>query len=658
MIMKHLKNKTAVLLFSVLVATIFSPLHCQAQFAVGGTAPDFSLQDIYGRSHSLASMQEHSLVVLYFFNTRSSSSQDGLLILNRLIGKYGSTDLIVWGITNSPKNEVSDFIVTHHAVFPVIMDNAKVSETYQAQLILPTVVVLGPKLKVIDFFQGGGATTERMLVSLAERELQRDAPLVAEALSQEVQEKNPANTKAKTIYGYAALKSGKTDKANDVFSQLSEKPGKDGVLGDEGLVAVLAQQGKTEQALKKATELEAKAPERGFAHKVKGDILYGQNKPDQALAEYKQAAAKPEAEGFQKTEAHNKLGRLYASTGNYKQARVEFDQTVAIDPYNVVAMANKGISYQKEGDWDKALQMFQQANAIKQQDLYTSALVSKAQNMIDLQKNIAEKSRIDTLVKDLAERFRKQEKAPVSADKDTWTSRPMIVSFVDFQEKGVLTERDGISMVLTSQLAEILNASGRVQVVERVVLDRLLAELNLGSSELADPDTALKLGRVLAAKLIGTGSILHLPDSSMLSIRMIDTETTAIPKVLTKKLAAGAILPESELHALNREILKTVIEKYPLHGYIVESSGEQATINLGSRQGVVGGTKFDVIEEGKPVEYKGKVLHALSKTVAKVEVVTVDPDMCSVRILQKDRALVRDDKIREINDIVASKGEN
>ena len=656
--MRYFQQKTAVLLLSLLVTAAFFPLPCQGQFAVGGTAPDFSLQDIYGRSHSLASMQEHSLVVLYFFNTRSSSSQDGLLILNRLIGKYGNTDLIVWGITNSSKSEVSDFIVNHHAGFPVMLDSGGVSETYQAQLILPTVVVVGPKLKVIDFFQGGGATTERMLISLAERELQRDAPLLAEAISGEVQEKNPANTKAKTVYGYAALKAGKTDKANDVFSQLSAKPGKDGVLGDEGLVAVLAQQGKTEQALKKAKEVETKAPDRGFVNKVKGDILYSQNKPEQALVEYKQAAAKPEAETFQQTEAHNKLGRLYASVGNYKQARVEFDQTVAIDPYNVVAMANKGISYQKEGDWDKALQVFQQANEIKQQDLYTAALVSKAQSMVDLQRNIAEKTRIDTLVKDLAERFRKQEKTPASADKDTWTSRPMILSFIDFQEKGVLTERDGIAMVLTSQLGDLLNASGRVQVVERVVLDRLLAELNLGSSELADPETALKLGRVLAAKLIGTGSILHLPDASMLNIRMIDTETTAIPKVLTKQFASGTIPLESELHALNREILRTVIEKYPLHGYVIDSNGEQATINLGSRQGVVGGTKFDVIEEGKPVEYKGKVLRGLPRTIAKIEVVNVEPDMCSARVLQKDRALVRDDKIREFNDTLASKGDN
>jgi tetratricopeptide (TPR) repeat protein/peroxiredoxin len=655
--MKNVTRKTAVLVVTLLVTALFSSGVSYSQFGVGGVAPDFSLQDIYGRNHKLSSMQDHSLIVLYFFNTSSPSSQDGLLILNKLIGKYGNTDLIIWGVANSPKSEVSDFIVKHHAGFPVMIDTSGVSETYQAQLILPTVVIVGPKLKIIDFFQGGGETTEKMLTSLAERELQRDAPLIAEAITQDVQQKNPANTKAKTIYGYAALKSGKTDKAEEVFTQMSADTGKTGIIGDEGLAAVYAQQGKTDQALNAAAKVEKKAPERSFVHKVKGDILYSQNKPEEALAEYQNATEKPEGEVYQKTEAHNKLGRLYASVGNYKQARVEFDQTVAIDPYNVVAMSNKGISYQKEGDWDKALAMFQQANGIKQNDVYAAALAQKAQSMIDLQKNIAEKTRIDTLVKELAERFRKQDKPLSLTEKDTWTSRPMIISFIDFQDKGGLSERDGLSMVLTTQLGSLLNDSGRVQVVERVVIDRLLEELNLGSSELADPETALKLGKVLAAKLVSTGSLLHLPDSTLLSMRMIDTETTAIPKVMTKKLAPGSADLDSEIHALNRDILKTIIEKYPLHGYIIQSSGDQATINLGSRQGVVTGTKFDVIEEGKPIEYKGKTLRGLPKTFGKIEVVTVEPDMCSVRILQKDRVLVQDDKIQEYNEAIPSKGD-
>lgn len=202
--------------------------------------------------------------------------------------------------------------------------------------------------------------------------------------------------------------------------------------------------------------------------------------------------------------------------------------------------------------------------------------------------------------------------------------------------------------MLTSQLAEQLNQSGRVQVVERVIMDRLLEELNIGSSDLADPETALRLGRIMAAKIVTTGSLLHLPDSSLLNMRMIDSETTAIPKVLTRKLPQSGVNFEEDMQWLNRQMLETIVARYPLRGYVVQASGEEAIINLGSGQGVVNGTVFEVIEEGKPVKYKGKTMRGLPVNIGKVEAVRVEPDMCSVRILEQSRPLKRDDKIQEV----------
>ena len=212
-------------------------------------------------------------------------------------------------------------------------------------------------------------------------------------------------------------------------------------------------------------------------------------------------------------------------------------------------------------------------------------------------------------------------------------------------------------MVLTTQLADQLNASGRVQVVERVLIDRLLEELNIGSSELADPATALKLGKVLAAKLISTGSIYHLPNGSLLSLRLIDTETSAIPKVVNRQLASGISL-KKDLHQLNREILTTIILNYPLQAYVVNVTGQQALLNLGSRQGVVLGTKFNVIEESKPIEYKGKKLYSEPSIVAQVEVTKVEPDFCYGNIKNQKRPVTRDDKLEEnIDDLtVKTKG--
>lgn len=615
------------------------------QVSPGQRAPNFSLKDLSGQVRDLSQMKERPMIILYFFDADSRPSQEGLLSLNTLARRHKKTDLAVWAITLSSKGKVGGFAGRTNLVFPILLDDSDVSDLYGARLVLPTVCIVGPGLKVLDYFQGGGKTTQVMLVRLAERELQRKQTVLAKAISEEVIKKNPQDIKARAVRGYATLKRGKIKEAEEIFEGLSRAGVQGESIGKEGLVAVYATKGQPQKALKLAKEVEQMAPKRAYVHVIKGDLLYAQGKKEEAEAEYRKSIRKKDAAPYQKAVRFNQLGRLYASTGHYNKAREIFDRAVAIDPYYVEATTNKGITYEKEGKWGKALESYRQALGLDKNDTFAATLAKKAQEMVELQRDAERKKRIDKLVKELAARYRSQKE--VSAErKDTWTSRPMILSFVDFQEKGGLAERDGFSTVLTVQIAEHLNASGRVQVVERVLIERLLEELNLGSSELADPETALRLGRVLAAKLIGTGSLYYLPSGTLLSLRLIDTETSAIPGMVSRQFTSHASL-EKELFRLNREILRTVISKYPLRGYVVNVSGDRVTMNLGSRQGVVLGTKFEVLKEQKPIKYRGKLLRAAPKSVAEIEVSQVEPDLCYGRLLKQERSVKRDDKVRE-----------
>jgi hypothetical protein len=222
----------------------------------------------------------------------------------------------------------------------------------------------------------------------------------------------------------------------------------------------------------------------------------------------------------------------------------------------------------------------------------------------------------------------------------------MILSFVDIQEKGGLSERDGFSSVLTARLAETLNASGRVKVVERIVLDRLLQELNLGSSELADPEMALRLGKVLAARIIGTGSVFYMPQGTLLSLRLVDTETTGIAQVLTREIDPQVSL-EKELFQINREILKGVMAKYPLRAFVARAGAGESMINIGSKQGVVVGSRFEVLKDGEAVTYKGKTLKGAPKAMGEVEVIRVEPELAYVKLVAGGRPLATDDKLQE-----------
>jgi tetratricopeptide (TPR) repeat protein/peroxiredoxin len=615
------------------------------QLTFGQSAPRFSLEDLKSKRYDLSRMQDQPMLILYFFDIESRPSQEGLLTLNELAERYSKTDLAVWAVTVSSKEKVDEFMTQTKLHFPVLLDRSGVSNLYDAQVILPTVCTLGPGLKVLDYFQGGGKTTEMMLVRLAERELQRKETMIAKAISEDVVKKNPHNVTAKIIKGYAVLKEGNPSEAEKIFKGISDKGGQGEVLGKEGLVAVYADTGESKKALGLAKEVAQKAPERAYVHVIKGNIFYAQGKYGEAQTAYQAAIKKKEAAPYQQAVRYNQLGRLYANLGKYESARDLYEQAVAIDPYYIEATTNKGVTYEKEGRWDKALESYRQALSRDKNDTFAAVLAKKAQEMLELQRDVERKKRIDRLVKDLAARYRSQ-KETESKVEDTWTSRPMILSFVDFQEKGGLAERDGFATVLTTELADLLNASGRVQVVERVLMERLLEELNLGSSELADPKTALKLGKVLAAKLIGTGTLFYFPNTSLLNFRLIDTETSGIAKVITREFSAQKPLTK-ELYRLNRELLKTVISQYPLRGYIVKTERDQAIINIGSNQGVVGGTQFEVVEDREPVKYKGKLLSVAPKPIAQIEVLQVEPGLSYARIVRQERPLSADDKVQE-----------
>ena len=56
---------------------------------------------------------------------------------------------------------------------------------------------------------------------------------------------------------------------------------------------------------------------------------------------------------------------------------------------------------------------------------------------------------------------------------------------------------------------------------------------------------------------------------------------------------------------------------------------------------------FEVLEEQKPIKYKGKVLHSAPKPIAEIEIERVEPDLCYARIISKKRAINNDEKVRE-----------
>jgi tetratricopeptide (TPR) repeat protein len=630
-------------LVAVLAAFLFAPATGHAVVTIGAAAPSFELKDINGKSHSLLELKDSTLSVIYFFDVGSRPSEEGLLSINQLLTSTNS-GLKVLAVTGSPREKVAQFIKSNHLLFPVLLDSGPVRVEYKAKQVLPVICTVGPAQKVLDVFQGGGKTTEKMLARLAERELQRKNTVMAKALSKEVRKKNPRNLVARNVSAAVSTRNGDLVEAEAECRSIQGEGVEGKVQGKECLAQVYLKKGKYDDALKLAKEVEQIDPERSFVHVIKGDALYAKNRKVEAKAEYEKATKKKSSVPYQEAVAYNRLGRINDAAGKKNEAQVLFDKAVSIDPYYVEVTTNKGLSYESEGKWDQALKTYRQALEIDKNDIYAGALARRAQEMLDLQKDTERSKRIDLLVKDLAARFRSQKTD--STQEDSWTSRPMVITFLDFEEKGGMVERSGMSAVFSAELTRYLNASGRVKVVERALMDRLLSELNIGSSELADPATALKLGKIFAAKLIVTGSMIHQPQSTAISFRLIDTETSGIPQTTIKQLGQTSVF-DQELFQFNRDILKTVVTKYPLRGYVVKSDANETVINIGASQGVVIGTTFDVLEDSKPIEFKGKTLHTAPKSIGQLEVVRVETDLAYVKSINVPIKLAAETKIQE-----------
>jgi tetratricopeptide (TPR) repeat protein len=610
---------------------------------VGSPAPDFTLESLDGSAHRLASLKDRPMVMLYFFDAASKPSHSGLTVLDRLCAKYGHSDLVVWAITRSSREQIEHFTAQAPMGFPVLMDTGAVSASYRADRILPTTCILGPELKVLDLLQGGGKSAEVMLQRLAQRSLQQRKVAFARAVVEKVVQAHPDNVQARITGAYADLSQGKLDESGKVFSQLAAQGQ---VAGVEGLSAVAAKKGQVQRALELAAKVEQADPGRGYVHVVKADVLYSQNKKQAAEQEYEKALTKKTIAPYHQAKAYNQLGRMRAEQGRWEQALELYDQAEAADPYYIEAATNKGLLYEKQGRYDQALASYAKARRIDATDRFSLALQQKLVSMLQIEKDRSEKSRMDALVKDLAQRYRDRRPAKSAASADGWTSRPMVLSFVDLSQSGGLPERDGFAAVLTDQLSDALNATGRVQVVERVLVEKLLQELNLGSSELADPAAALELGKVLSARLIVTGTLYYQAGDYLLTLRLIDTQTTRIVKVMTADLGGPAQVVK-DIGWLRRRILSAVMEHYPLQGYVVQVDADQVMVNLGAGQGVVTGSRFDILERSEPMTYRGRRLQGLPKVIGQVEIVQVEGDYCRGRVLHAARPVARDDMLRE-----------
>jgi tetratricopeptide (TPR) repeat protein len=456
---------------------------------------------------------------------------------------------------------------------------------------------------------------------------------------------DPGNTRAQAVKGYAAMQEGNLDEAEQTFYNLSKEKGKSAVLGKEGLAQVYEEKGQTAKSIQLAEEVSARAKDRPLAHVIKGDQLYRQNKKKAAESEYRQGTQKMGGAPFQRAVAFNQLGRLYAERGDLARSRELYDQAVSIDPYYIEATSNKGLTYEQEGRWDKALEAYRQAEAIDKTDPFIRALSENALRMLMIQKDEMKQRELALAIKKVVERYRQNrfEAEPVD---DPWTSGPTRVVFFDISESGGLSQRAGFSGLLKDYLQRQLGGSGRILVVDNLIVKGVIDELGLNGDDLADNEILTRLSKAMQASLIVKGSVFQMPSGPLCNLKILSAQDGSAIEGIDYQFSAG-IHMQQDLNRINRSLLLCIMEKYPLQAFVVQVTGNQVLLNLGTLQGVVEGTIFNVVEEKAPVTYKGKTFVPEPAMIAKVHVVRADSDFSYGHIKDQRRPIKADDKLRE-----------
>jgi TolB-like protein len=211
--------------------------------------------------------------------------------------------------------------------------------------------------------------------------------------------------------------------------------------------------------------------------------------------------------------------------------------------------------------------------------------------------------------------------APVRAD-----FKKTKIAVLDFQMQGEQTNTKDMGKIVAEWLITGLVETGRFDVIERRLLEKLLEEQKLGVTGMIDANSAAQLGKVLGVKIIVSGTVTSLEGYTEINARLINVDTASI--MAAEKVRASSA---ERLRDLVAKITDKIVLAFPMEGYIVQRTDKKVTIDLGRQIGVKAGMKFIVFKEGKIIKHP--------KTGQVLDVETIETGIVEVRDVKEKTAV-------------------
>lgn len=120
--------------------------------------------------------------------------------------------------------------------------------------------------------------------------------------------------------------------------------------------------------------------------------------------------------------------------------------------------------------------------------------------------------------------------------------QPISVAVWDLEDLSLIAHgQTGIGEFMAAKITARVNQMENYQAVERQQLLKAIEELNVGSSDLADTQTRLKLGQIIGVQQMVFGAFQVAGSSLRLDLRRIDVASGKVLKTGTKSASADNV---------------------------------------------------------------------------------------------------------------------
>ena len=365
---------------------------------------------------------------------------------------------------------------------------------------------------------------------------------------------------------------------------------RDGTQLDEKAALACYIEGNFEKALDLCRILEEKDLNTGLTYLIRGNIHLSKGELNAAETVYKKALQVKRQPNIQKADALVGLGRVAVFRKQPNNALRYYQQAAEVAPKSTAGYISQALLLEDRGDYDQAVDLLVKAQALLPRDTALSAFTNETIKKAMLAKDQKQQERIEQTVKELLERMKSP--LPVSPSSDGWTSPPLTMWIMNFDVQGY-SVCQGQDRLLVSDISEQILQHSRARLVERALLDTLVHELKLGSSNLTDQKSMLSLGKILAARLIISSRMVYSGPDVSVSMRLIETETGRITAVLNESFKTTVPVSLSA-ERLSDELLKKLKQLYPLRGKVLEIKDGEIRLNIGEMAGVRAEQRFSM----------------------------------------------------------------